>query len=208
MCILAIDTVSAKPAVALTKDGKITCQELPSGRRQSAELLPNVRQIMADQNVEMSDLSELYILTGPGSFTGVRVGLSFLKGIAIALNIPLYGANHFDILKPYMEPDRTTAVILESGRDEKFIKLGDDLMNISLDDFKNKNINFDAFISDFDIKNIFDGVKKQEIDGFSVELLIKYLNNKENKGLQSEQVAPYYLREADTTTPKAVTARS
>ena len=208
MCILAIDTVSAKPAVALTKEGKITCQELPSGRRQSAELLPNVRQIMADQNVEMSDLSELYILTGPGSFTGVRVGLSFLKGLAIALNIPLFGANHFDILKPYMEPDRTTAVILESGRDEKFIKVGDDLMNISLDDFKNKNINFDAFISDFDIKNIFDGVKKQEIESFLVELLIKYLNNKENKGLQSEQVAPYYLREADTTTPKAVTARS
>ena len=199
MSILAIDTVSAKPAIALHIKGQSHCLPLPSGRRQSAELLPAVKKLLDEHDYSMSDLEKLYVLTGPGSFTGVRVGLSYLKGVAAALNISLYGANHFEILMPYLKDN--IAVILESGRAEKFILLNGEIFNIALEELNIRSDQFTDYIADFDISEAISNKKKQDISEFPVEILVEYLNNCK-RDFNSETVVPYYIRDADTTTPK------
>jgi len=65
----------------------------------SAELAQNVKKIINKYNVKIKELSFIVINIGPGSFTGLRIGLSFAKGLSYSNNIPLIPINSFSIMK-------------------------------------------------------------------------------------------------------------
>ncbi len=87
--VLAIDTASPLPAVALAHgDGRIE-ERLPEGRRASEELLPAISRCLEKGGSALSDLSRLALCAGPGSFTGLRVGLATAWGLSRAAGIPV-----------------------------------------------------------------------------------------------------------------------
>ena len=90
--ILAIDTSTAMISVALY-DGSTILGEFTwkSPNRHSTVLAPAVGSLFRKTGVQFSDLSALAIALGPGSFTSLRIGLAFAKGINAALNIPIVG---------------------------------------------------------------------------------------------------------------------
>ena len=98
--ILAIDTSTEMASIALYKrgEGVLAEQSWVSGREQTTQLLPNVQRLMSLANVRTGELSGLAVATGPGSFSGVRVGLSTAKMLAYALGVPLWGVPTLDIL--------------------------------------------------------------------------------------------------------------
>jgi tRNA threonylcarbamoyladenosine biosynthesis protein TsaB len=89
MNVLAIDTATPDAAVALLSGGRIFEEALPPERRASEELLPAIRRVLATAGAALERCSRIVVCAGPGSFTGVRVGLATAWGLARAAAIPL-----------------------------------------------------------------------------------------------------------------------
>ena len=94
MLILAIDTAldACAAAVLDTEAGKLIAQESQAMKRGHAEaLMPLIGRVVAASGIAFTSLGRIAVTTGPGSFTGLRVGLSAARGIALAANIPVVG---------------------------------------------------------------------------------------------------------------------
>ena len=92
MLILAIDTAldACAAAVLDTKAGELIAQESQAMKRGHAEaLMPLIGRVIAASGTGFASLGRIAVTTGPGSFTGLRVGLSAARGIALAANIPV-----------------------------------------------------------------------------------------------------------------------
>lgn len=99
MNILAFDTASSSGAVAIMADGKIIAHtQLNIGLTHSEQLLPTVDSLMNITGSTMGDIDALAITSGPGSFTGLRIGFSTAKGMAIGLKKPLVPVPTLDVL--------------------------------------------------------------------------------------------------------------
>ncbi|MBR6010192.1 MAG: tRNA (adenosine(37)-N6)-threonylcarbamoyltransferase complex dimerization subunit type 1 TsaB [Alphaproteobacteria bacterium] len=81
--------------------------------------LPNaVNDFMKQNNTDMKDLSAIGVIVGPGSFTGIRMGIAYAKGLGIGLNIPVIPVNLFELYL-YENPDAFVAI--DSGRGDFFV---------------------------------------------------------------------------------------
>lgn len=97
--ILAVETSLASCSVALSGDGGVLAHEsVPMQRGQAEHLAPMVRAVLARAGVEFNALERIAVTTGPGSFTGLRVGLAFARGMALALGIPVIGLSTLEVL--------------------------------------------------------------------------------------------------------------
>ena len=86
--------------------------------KQAIGLPAAVNDFMAQNTVKMSDLTAIGVVVGPGSFTGIRMGIAYAKGLAIGLNIPVVGVNLFELYL-YENPDAFVAI--DSGRGDFFV---------------------------------------------------------------------------------------
>jgi tRNA threonylcarbamoyladenosine biosynthesis protein TsaB len=90
--ILGLDTSTEVLGLALLKEGRVVQSlSLAVGRRHSEKLPGALDRFLNEAGAKVTDLSGLAVSLGPGSFTGLRVGLSFTKGLAQALELPLVG---------------------------------------------------------------------------------------------------------------------
>lgn len=99
MNILSIDTSSSNCSVAMVKDD-VTLGEISINfnLQHSVLLMPLVEELFEKLHMKPSDLSALTVSVGPGSFTGLRIGLAAVKGMALALEIPIYAADALSVL--------------------------------------------------------------------------------------------------------------
>lgn len=99
MLVLAIDTSLDACSVALVRDGEALASVSAAMQRGQAErLAPMTRDVLAEAGVAFASLDRVVVTTGPGSFTGVRVGLSFARALALALSIPCVGVSTLEAL--------------------------------------------------------------------------------------------------------------
>lgn len=92
MRILAADTATAYNTVALVDDSGLLAETVVrAGRRHSERLVATVDWVLAEAGCALKDVQLLAISIGPGSFTGLRVGASAWKGLALGANLPLIG---------------------------------------------------------------------------------------------------------------------
>jgi tRNA threonylcarbamoyladenosine biosynthesis protein TsaB len=98
--ILALDTSTDTASIALYKRGEgiVGEQTWVSGRQQTVQLLPNIQRLMTLLDATTRDLEGVAVATGPGSFSGVRIGLSTAKSLAYSLEVPLWGIPSLDAL--------------------------------------------------------------------------------------------------------------
>lgn len=89
MTVLAIDTSSSVAAVAVSRDGVLLGEyTLNNGLTHSQRLLPMVDELLKSLNMTIKDIDAFACSTGPGSFTGLRIGIASVKGFAFAENKP------------------------------------------------------------------------------------------------------------------------
>ena len=94
MSILAIDTASSVSSVAVASEGKLRAEvTVEAGRTHSETLLSHIEGALSFAGVERSALRGVAVSIGPGSFTGLRIGLATAKAIAYGLDIPLVGVS-------------------------------------------------------------------------------------------------------------------
>jgi tRNA threonylcarbamoyl adenosine modification protein YeaZ len=98
--LLAIDTSTSVAVVALgdANGGLEVADGWSAGYRHGEDLLPRVRDLLAGHGVRLQDLFGVIVGTGPGAFTGLRVGIATAKGIAHALAIPIAGISSGEAL--------------------------------------------------------------------------------------------------------------
>ncbi|GAA4073514.1 tRNA (adenosine(37)-N6)-threonylcarbamoyltransferase complex dimerization subunit type 1 TsaB [Amphibacillus indicireducens] len=99
MTILAIDTSSEILAIALAQEGKVIAEYSSlSKNKHSKRLMPAVVQLLKSVDIKPKDLKKIVVAKGPGSYTGVRIGLSTAKTLAWTLKIPVVGLSSLEAL--------------------------------------------------------------------------------------------------------------
>lgn len=119
MKLLVIDTCGALASVALAEDGRVVAQETLPGRSASERLLTVVRELLEGAGWRLEELAAIGVVHGPGSFTGVRVGVSAAKGLSEASGVPLVAVSRLEVLA------RAAAggvVALDAGRGEFYVR--------------------------------------------------------------------------------------
>ncbi|HET9084697.1 MAG TPA: tRNA (adenosine(37)-N6)-threonylcarbamoyltransferase complex dimerization subunit type 1 TsaB, partial [Candidatus Limnocylindrales bacterium] len=93
--ILAIDTATTRVVIATGSQSGIAdgISTWPAGYRHGETLLPSIGRFLGEQNIRRSRLTGIVVGTGPGAFTGLRVGIATAKGMAHGLGIPLVGVS-------------------------------------------------------------------------------------------------------------------
>ncbi len=92
MFVLGIDTSAIVCSVALMEDELVIAKRTVSeGRTHSEVLLPKIKEVLLEANLEPEKIDLIAVSAGPGSFTGLRIGISAVKGIALPLSIPCAG---------------------------------------------------------------------------------------------------------------------
>ncbi len=118
--LLGIDTATQMAGLALydPSGGRVLGEESwCSVNRHTVELMPRVVRLLAQQDLAPADLSGLVVSLGPGSFTGLRIGLSVAKGLALALHKPIAGIPTLDVVaRPHATQPLPMWAILQAGR--------------------------------------------------------------------------------------------
>jgi len=98
MNLLALDTAGAACAVAVRSSGAIVAFESEEmDRGQAEELTPMIGRVMAAAGMKFTDLDHIAVTVGPGSFTGLRIGLAAARGLGLAASVPVGGVSSFDV---------------------------------------------------------------------------------------------------------------
>jgi tRNA threonylcarbamoyladenosine biosynthesis protein TsaB len=94
---LTIDTASDMASVALSREGALEVElTWRCVRNHSRELLPAVEYLLQRSGVEKGELAAVFVCIGPGSYTGLRVGIASAKGLAFALGLPMVGVGRLE----------------------------------------------------------------------------------------------------------------
>lgn len=98
MRILAIDTALGACSTAIfdTATGVVARESLPMARGHAEALMPQVERVMREADLRFAEIDRIAVTTGPGSFTGLRVGVAAARGIALAAEIPAVGVTTLD----------------------------------------------------------------------------------------------------------------
>lgn len=127
MKILALDSATGACSVALWQDGAIVARRFAvMDRGQSEVLIPMAREVLAEAGADFSIVDMFGVTTGPGAFTGLRIGLAAARGMALAAGRPLAGVSTFDAVAgglPAEEREgRSVLIAVESRREDIFIQ--------------------------------------------------------------------------------------
>jgi tRNA threonylcarbamoyladenosine biosynthesis protein TsaB len=118
--VLALDTCLAACQTALWRDGKpVAVASEPMARGHQERLAPMLEAMLASANVAPAQIDRIGVTVGPGSFTGLRVGLAFAKGLALALGIPLVGVTSLEALGAGA-PAGLSLVLVDARREQAY----------------------------------------------------------------------------------------
>lgn len=117
MKILGIDTTTPRLCLGLYVDGKFYEYSLQVGRSLSALLVPTIQRMISAVGVKITEIDYFACGLGPGSFTGMRIGLATIKGLSVVKNKPIIGISTLDILaKNAPLQDRLIVTALDAKR--------------------------------------------------------------------------------------------
>jgi tRNA threonylcarbamoyladenosine biosynthesis protein TsaB len=125
MRVLLIHTSGGEGSVALADTelaGAVVAQEMLPGRSSSERLVPAVKRLTEARGWTVGELGAIAVVHGPGSFTGVRVGLSAAKGLSEASGVPLIAVSRLALLAASAGADGAPAyAVLDAGRGEFYL---------------------------------------------------------------------------------------
>lgn len=218
--ILIIHTSLSEAFVMLADKEKIIAFKENNQPKEHASFLhATINDLLKKLDLKPSDISAVGVTTGPGSYTGIRVGLSAAKGICFALNLPLIGCNTLELLAHEAlhncNSEKAIISLIHARQKEYFVAVYNYQLTviqppshliISEDTFREiKGQKWVVTLNDDEIKSLLYGpqfqfVNLNKLDAEKAYLLFqkRWLNNEYS---DVENAEPVYLKEAYTTHP-------
>lgn len=119
---LAIETSARVGSVALVENGRILSEDqFPHGLQHAAEMIPRIDQLCQKCGWGPRDLQEIYVSAGPGSFTGLRIGITLAKTLAFATGAKIIAVSSVRVLAHNASPEASELIIvLDAKREQIF----------------------------------------------------------------------------------------
>lgn len=119
---LAIETSGRAGSVAAVENGEVVAEEaFPQGLRHAAELLPTMDRLCKQRGWKATDVEQLYVSAGPGSFTGLRIAITAAKTMALATGVKVAAVPSVRVLVENAPPEATNVmIVLDAKRDQIF----------------------------------------------------------------------------------------
>lgn len=122
MVTLAINTASKKTAIALVDGKKILVEKSWNSNNDEAEkLMPEIAKLFKKTKLKYEDLEKVVVIRGPGSFTGLRIGITVANTIAYLQKIPVHSVDTFQYLRVANKGTKDT-IVLFAGKKEIYIQ--------------------------------------------------------------------------------------
>ncbi len=117
---IAIDTSTDTASLALAQDGEVLAElTWRCGQNHSTQLLPNLSHLLNQTGLSLQSASCIIVAKGPGSYNGLRVGISTAKGLAFSLDIPIVGISTLEVeAYQYAETGLPICPIFNAGREQ------------------------------------------------------------------------------------------
>jgi len=118
--LLAIDTSTEMASIALVENGRLLVESTwYCGQNHTVQLLPRLNDLLERSGLTIKSVTGVIVAKGPGSFNGLRVGISTAKGLALSLNVPITGVSTLEISAyQHYESGLPVCAIHNAGRSE------------------------------------------------------------------------------------------
>jgi tRNA threonylcarbamoyladenosine biosynthesis protein TsaB len=212
MICLAANTATTVLSVALVEDGReLYLYETMETREQGNLLLRHIQDALSQNKLKFEDLDLLAVVTGPGSFTGIRIGLAAMRGLALSAKKPIVGVSSFDMFG-IRDGRSANLVAVESWREELYFRLTGPHGEVLIEPLNISPENFAPKLEPYaGLPIIVSGDAAEKILPFVPGAI---LHADKPNALAVARVAmhfpasglrpiPFYLREADVTVKKA-----
>lgn len=119
--ILAIDTSSTRCTVALATASRITTRSVEVGRQNAQLVLPLLAEILTETGINLQQIDAIAVLAGPGSFTGIRIGVGVAQGLGMANNTPVLPLSNLAVkaFTALRETGEARVLVSENARDNE-----------------------------------------------------------------------------------------
>ncbi|MEM9469227.1 MAG: tRNA (adenosine(37)-N6)-threonylcarbamoyltransferase complex dimerization subunit type 1 TsaB [Pseudomonadota bacterium] len=214
---MAFDTALSGCQVALQRsEGDIFSKQVETQKEQARLLVPMVQEIIAEARLTFQDIDVIGVTNGPGSFTGLRLGLSTARSFGLALNKPVIGVNCFDFMLAHYRAQGVSGrvlVLLETKRRDFYAQSFDSqdepltpmmavesekILEFIDDDIKIAGDCLERFRAESDLA---DHWFLENVSQPDPKLLLNLIS-KRSDPIDSGRVGPIYLRGADISQPK------
>lgn len=199
MINLFIDTCTKYLILALYKDNDvIEYLQIEADNNLSVLLLPKIDELLKKANLKINDVDRIYVVNGPGSFTGIRIGVTTAKTIAYGLKKEICTVSELEVLASIDTEKKYIVPLIDARRN--FVYTGIYKNNLELV-LENKYVNFDEFynniLNNYDINDILfvsnDNFNiKTEIPNINVWKVIE--KHKNDVSINPHSVNPVYLK--------------
>jgi len=167
----------------------------------SEEIFGVLTSVIKDAKVIPSKLNKIYVVNGPGSFTGIRIGVTIAKTYAWTLDIPIVPISSLEVLASSLDDNYIVSVI-DARRESVYAGIYDSELNvimkdqyISLEKLKEQINGNDYKVVSDDNLSFFNEIEKPNID------ILKIINkHKKDKGVNPHQLNPNYLKDTEAET--------
>ncbi len=208
-----IDTAVKGCNIALFDQDNIWASVQESIERGHAEaILPLYEDLMQSIGKKPQDIENVYVSVGPGSFTGLRVGLSVARFIGFSLGIPVHGITSFQAFSANVKSDKDRCVVVETKRSDFYVQVFD----------KNYDaLNDPQSVSANDVAGMLEKYPDCVITGDAVDRLMSEISNLTQEIQQQDMISiddviaaiqsgaiktikpdAFYIRDADVSQPK------
>ena len=122
MKILGIDTSSMATSISVIEDNKLICEyTINTKKTHSQKLMPMIENMLNISDININDIDLIAVCEGPGSFTGLRIGMSTVKAISHINKLPIVGVNSLEVLAANMNLcDKKICSILDAQRTQVY----------------------------------------------------------------------------------------
>jgi tRNA threonylcarbamoyladenosine biosynthesis protein TsaB len=125
LTILAIDCSTSACSAAVRRGDELLAVKRATGRGQAEAMVPLIGDVLAESGLDWPEIQLIGVTVGPGSFTGLRIGLAATRALALALSIPIAGVTTADLLAAMVPPERyrerRLLIAIDSKREDLFV---------------------------------------------------------------------------------------
>ncbi len=220
MKTLVFDTCFNKTYLVLKFDNNILASEIIDStdtNYHSAYLIPKIRDVLKQNSLLIKDLDAIGVNIGPGSFTGIRAGITIARVLSQQVNLKLVGVNSLEILSKLNKSDKKAIVVADARKNkvyyaefqssktivEPILVDKDELISkITKDDFVIADTSISQFLNENSIDNLNYETSDENLGLFLSEIVSEKLNLDDDYNWA--KVKPLYIQKPSITKPKVL----